>query len=363
MKRFFILTAGFGVLAFAGFWWVLGKSSDPRPITPRAALPAVESQRVRIFSDAAASVVSITTIEVQRDRWSFDVSAIPNGAGSGFIWDDSGHIVTNLHVIAGADGAQVTLYDQEVYEADLVGFAPELDLAVLKIDAPASVLRPIPIGASSELRVGQTLLAIGNPFGLDHSLTVGVVSALGRTIQSMTGREIEGVIQTDASINPGNSGGPLLDSAGRLVGINTAIRSPSGGSAGVGFAVSAASVNRAVPQLIQHGRLIKPHLGIRIAPDGLARRIGAQGVVILAVEPGGPAERAGLKGAVRGRRGGFSQGDVILALNDQRTQSGEELSRRLEEHDVGTTIKLSIRRTGKTIQVPVALTAKKEIRP
>jgi S1-C subfamily serine protease len=220
---------------------------------------------------------------------------IPQGTGSGFVWDTKGNIITNFHVIQNADAAQVTLADQSNWKAQVVGVAADKDLAVLRIDAPSNRLRPIPLGTSKELQVGQSVFAIGNPFGLDQSLTTGVISALGREIDSVTRRPIQGVIQTDAAINPGNSGGPLLDSAGRLIGVNTQIFSPSGASAGIGFAIPVDTVNRIVPELIRSGKIIRPGLGVELAEEQIAKKIGVSGVVIVDVARGGPAAKAGIR--------------------------------------------------------------------
>ncbi|MBI4422408.1 MAG: trypsin-like peptidase domain-containing protein, partial [Elusimicrobia bacterium] len=237
----------------------------PRPVAPRGDLSASERATMELFQRSNASVAYITSMVVRRDVFSLNILEIPRGAGSGFIWDDQGHVVTNFHVIEGASSAEVTLADHSKWSAKLVGVAPEKDLAVLRIEAPAARLRPIPIGSSRDLQVGQSVYAIGNPFGLDQTLTTGVISALGREIHSASGHPIQGVIQTDAAINPGNSGGPLLDSSGRLIGVNTAIASPSGAFAGVGFAVPVDTVNRFVPQLIAFGKITRPGLGVTIA--------------------------------------------------------------------------------------------------
>ncbi len=250
----------------------------------------------RCSVSASPSVVYLTSLALKRDIFSLNLFEIPHGAGSGFVWDQDGHIITNFHVIQEASGARVTLADHSVWDAQLVGTAPDQDLAVLYINAPKHQLKPIAIGTSGDLQVGQKVFAIGNPFGLDQTLTTGIISALGREINAVTGRTISGVIQTDAAINPGNSGGPLLDSAGRLIGVNTAIYSPSGVSTGIGFAVPVDTVNRVVPQLIRHGRIIRPGLGVRIADDATARRFGLQGVLIIQVEKGSAAETAGLRG-------------------------------------------------------------------
>ncbi|MCZ6452167.1 MAG: trypsin-like peptidase domain-containing protein, partial [Deltaproteobacteria bacterium] len=234
-------------------FWGQGSSglAAPREITPRGKLSVEESLTIALFRKASPSVVNITTLTVRRDVFTLNLLEIPEGTGSGFVWDNAGHIVTNYHVIQNADVAQVTLADQSTLKARRIGVAPDKDLAVLQIDVAKSRLRPIPIGSSNNLRVGQKVYAIGNPFGLDQTLTTGVISALGREIESVTRRPIRGVIQTDAAINPGNSGGPLLDSAGRLIGVNTQIFSPSGASVGIGFAIPVDTVNRVVPQLIR----------------------------------------------------------------------------------------------------------------
>ena len=243
-------------------------------------LSSDEQATIAVFERATRSVVFIANTAMQRDPWSFNLFEVPQGSGTGFVWSRQGHIVTNFHVIYGADAITVTLADQVEYKAKVVGVDPDHDIAVLQIQAPESALQPVTIGNSQSLRVGQKVLAIGNPFGLDHTLTTGVVSALGRTIKSMSNRTIEGVIQTDAAINPGNSGGPLLDSAGRLIGMNTQIVSPSGAFAGIGFAVPADTVSRTVPELIKHGKLIRPGLGVSLVPDAMARRWGVHGVII-----------------------------------------------------------------------------------
>ncbi|MCA9540421.1 MAG: trypsin-like peptidase domain-containing protein [Myxococcales bacterium] len=334
------LGAGLTALAQA----LRAPSLEPRAVTPRGPLSAGEEETIALFRRLSPAVVSITTLEVYRDFARLDATEIPRGAGSGFIWDDAGHLVTNFHVIAEADAVRVTLEDQSTWPGRVVGLAPEMDLAVLRIDAPRSALAPIPIGQSHDLQVGQRVLAIGNPFGLDHSLTVGVVSALDRTIRSLSGREIAGVIQTDASINPGNSGGPLLDSAGRLIGVNTAIKSPSGASAGIGFAVPVDTVNRVVPQLIRYGRLVRPRLGVRVAQDALSARLGLTGLLVLSVDPGSAAERAGLTGTRRAPTGHLLLGDVLLAMDGQPLRVSDDLMFELEKRNAGDEVELLVQR-------------------
>jgi len=330
--------------------------APPPPPIPED-LTGEEKRDIEVFRRAASSVVFITSIAVQRDLFSFDVNQIPQGTGSGFVWDDAGHIVTNFHVIQQGDRFAVTLADQSEWDAKIVGTAPEKDLAVLKIDAPKDKLIALTVGHSRDLLVGQRVLAVGNPFGLDHSLTVGVVSALGRELTSPIGRKIRDVIQTDAAINPGNSGGPLLDSAGRLIGVNTAIYSPSGASSGIGFAIPVDTVARLVPQIIQNGRASVAGIGVQVSPtlDRAARRARIEGVVIYDVIEGSPAQKAGLEGVqvTRGRR--VVLGDVIVAVDGKRVRTNEELLDAFDRVGPGQAVTLSVIREGKerTVRVDV----------
>ena len=264
-------------------------------------LTAPEERLISLFEASRSSVVSITTGQRRVDPWLRRAEIVPSGSGSGFFWGDEGHIVTNAHVIQRAIRADIHMADGRVLPARLVGAAPQYDLAVLQVDLDGTAAEPLENGNSGDLRVGQSVLAIGNPFGLDWTLTTGIVSALEREIPIGNG-VIEGLIQTDAAINPGNSGGPLLDSSGRLIGVNTAIFSPSGASSGIGFAVPVDLVKRVVPQLIANGVYRPPVLGIRFDPriNELARQNGIEGVVILAVDPGGPANDAGLQPSLNG---------------------------------------------------------------
>ncbi|MGE0432614.1 MAG: S1C family serine protease [Planctomycetota bacterium] len=320
--------------------------STPRAVAARGELSGAEHSTIELFREASPSVVFIRTSALRRDLFSMNVTRIPTGTGSGFIWDDKGHIVTNYHVVANAQGADVILADQTLCTARLVGVAPDKDLAVLHIEAPADKLRAIPIGTSHDLQVGQSVFAIGNPFGLDHTLTTGVISGLGRLIEGTDGRPISGVIQTDAAINPGNSGGPLLDSAGRLIGINTSIVSPSGAYAGIGFAVPVDTINRIVPQLIEHGAVTHASLGADTADDRVARRLGLNGVLLLGVPPDSAAGKAGLQGTTRDARGRLILGDRIIAIDQQIITDDDDLWLALDHHVPGDTITLTVERGG-----------------
>jgi protease Do-like 1, chloroplastic len=341
----------------------LGDSHAGPEVLPRSVTPpppefgADERATMAVFEKATKSVVFISNTAIQRDFWSLDLFEVPQGSGSGFVWNKQGHIVTNFHVVYGASSIKVTLSDRSEYQAKLVGADPDHDLAVLQIQAPASVLDPLAIGTSQSLRVGQKVLAIGNPFGLDHTLTTGVVSALGRTIQSLSNRTIEGVIQTDAAINPGNSGGPLLDSAGRLIGVNTQIVSPSGAYAGIGFAVPVDMVNRIVPELIKYGKLIRPGLGVSLVPDAMARRWGVKGLIIGKVSRGGPADRAGLRGARETVAGRVELGDIILAVAGKSVTTIDDLMDVMEDHKVGDQVSVEVLRGKRRQQVSVTLQA------
>jgi S1-C subfamily serine protease len=320
-------------------------SYEPKPIAQRPddKLGAEEQTTIDVFEKFSRSVVHVTNLGLRRNRMTLDLSEIPQGAGTGFVWDQQGHIVTNFHVVDGASRASVTLNDGTSYPATIVGTAPDKDIAVLRIDAPAQKLLPLPLGQSSALKVGMKVLAIGNPFGLDQTLTTGVISGLGRETKSPSGRPITDVIQTDASINPGNSGGPLLDSSGRLIGINMAIYSPTGANVGIGFAVPVDTVNLIVPQLLQHGKVVRPGLGVNMAHDQVAAQQGIQGVIIFQVVPGSAAERAGLVGArpvVGG--GGYAVEDVIVALDGQPIRKANDLYKALDRRKVGDTVEITV---------------------
>ena len=329
----------------------------PRAVTPRRPLGADERANIALFKSASPSVVHITTLAYARSLFSLDMMQIPGGTGSGFVWDEQGRIVTNFHVIQNANEATITLHDQSTWKARLVGAFPDRDLAVLQIDAPREKLKAIPIGTSRDLVVGQRVYAIGNPFGLDQTLTTGVISALNREIESATQRKIRGVIQTDAAINPGNSGGPLLDSAGRLIGVNTSIYSPSGASAGIGFAIPVDEINRIVPRLIRDGKFERPMLGAQFAPAQLLSALGLKnGVAVLDILPDGPAEAAGLKIFSRDSLGNIVIGDVIVAIDGQKIENVDDLFGVLETHQAGDTVVLTVLRGKK--QARLRLTAK-----
>ena len=302
-----------------------------------------EKNSTEIFSKASPAVVFVTNTALRRSFFSLNVEEIPRGAGTGFVWDDSGLIVTNFHVIAGAHKLTVTLQDRSEYDAEVIGLAPEKDLAVLRIEDPPDDLVTLPLGDSSELTVGRKVLAIGNPFGLDTTLTTGIVSALGREIPAPGNRRIRGVIQTDAAINPGNSGGPLLNSLGQLVGVNTAIYSPSGASAGIGFAIPVNTVKEVVPQLISYGRILRPMIGVELASDAWLRRYRIEGVPVVHVYPGLPAARAGMTGAYRGPRGEIVLGDIITRVGDTTIRNNSDFLDAMETLQPGDSVSIHAR--------------------
>ena len=361
-SRWLVLAAVAGLAAAAGFGvprLVESRTeASPRAITPRGPLLADEQAQIDVFRKTSPSVVHITTLEAQRDFYSLNVQQVPRGTGTGFVWDERGHIVTNFHVIQGASAARVTLSDQSTHKAMLVGAFPDRDLAVLRIEVPAAKAPPLPLGTSRDLAVGQKVHAIGNPFGLDQTLTTGIVSALNREIESINQRTIRGVIQTDAAINPGNSGGPLLDSAGRLIGVNTAIYSPSGASAGIGFAIPVDEVNRIVPRLIRDGRFVRPAIGITAGQAGLNRALNLPaGVVLVQVTTNGPAARAGLQPFRRASGGDIVGGDVITSVDNEPVKDLDDMLTLLERRAPGDTVTLSVWRNGSTRRQPVTLVA------
>jgi S1-C subfamily serine protease len=321
--------------------------SPARSVEPRGPLNEPEQLTVSIFEKVSPSVVQVA---VRGPASAYADESSPGASGTGFIWDASGHVVTNDHVVQNARAVAVRFASGEVTQAEVVGLAPAYDLAVLRIRGAKQLPAPVTIGTSSDLKVGQMALAIGNPFGLDQSLTTGVISALKRRLPTSGGREISGVIQTDAAINPGNSGGPLLDSAGRLIGVNTAIISPSGTSAGIGFAVPVDVVNRVVPELIRNGRVPTPGIGIVAANETVATRLGVEGVVVIRVAPGSPAERSGIRG-VDATTG--TLGDVIVEAEGRPIRMLSDLTAAIEQAGVGRSLRLSVHRESQKRSIDV----------
>lgn len=333
-------------------------TAEPRAVTPRGDLAADEQATIEIFREASPSVVFVTSVERRRDYFSLNIFEIPRGAGTGFLYGSDGHVVTNFHVVQGAARFVVTLADRTEYDAEFVGAEPDIDIAVMRINAPPERLKPIAIGTSSDLLVGQKCFAIGNPFGLDQTLTTGVVSALGREITSVNGRPIRDVIQTDAAINPGNSGGPLLDSAGRLIGVNTQIASPSGASAGIGFAVPIDTVNAVVPEIIRYGKVRRPVLGVDLFNDAVTHRLKLPGPLIRGVTSGSSAESAGLRGTVFDQAGNVRQvGDIILRINGTRVRTFNDVREALNPFKEGDEVNVTVLRNDREVTVPVRLRA------
>jgi S1-C subfamily serine protease len=361
----FVLVVGF----FAGQAWRQEIQSDTKdseigvmdqeetPIDERRVKVILENEEatIRLFELSAPSVAYITSINVRRDYWTRNVMEIPQGSGSGFVWDKDGHIVTNFHVIKDGQRAQVTLSDQTTWQAEIIGAAPEKDLAVLKIDAPAESLFPIHVGSSNDLRVGQFVYAIGNPFGLDHTLTTGVISALGREIESLAGLPIRGAIQTDAAINPGNSGGPLLDSSGELIGVNTQIYSPSGANAGIGFAIPVDEVAWVVPDLIEYGEVRRPVLGVELVPTNNTARMGLKGALVLDVVQGSAADKAGIRPTRRNHKGEIELGDLIIGIDGKTVDSNADLILALERYPVDQEVRITLKRNEEEHEVTVRL--------
>lgn len=329
-------------------------ASNFAPEISNAALSAIETQTIQLFQKNTPSVVYIDTFQTQYDIFSMNVLETPAGTGTGFVYDKDGHVVTNFHVIRNAGSARVTLTDGDgksrmTVKAKVVGVDPDKDIAVLSIDLPSEAkakLRPISIGRSADLVVGQAALAIGNPFGLDHTLTTGVISGLGREVRSPSNRPITNVIQTDAAINPGNSGGPLLDSSGNLIGMNTAIYSPSGASAGIGFAIPVDTLRFEVDTLIRDGKIVRPVIGISYLESSRAKTIGIQkGLLVLDVPPGSPAQVAGMRGSARGSDGRVSLGDIIVGLGNTDVSTESDLFKALEQYKVGDSVQIRVLRS------------------
>lgn len=330
--------------------WISSQAT-PRTIEARGDLADDEKSTIALFEKTSPSVVFISTSQRVRDYWTRNILNVPRGTGSGFVWDQYGHIVTNNHVIAGASVATVRLNDGRSFDAKLVGTSPSHDIAVLRIDVPSSLPPAIPLGTSADLKVGQKVFAIGNPFGLDYTLTSGLVSALNRSLASENQIPIDNLIQTDAAINPGNSGGPLLDSAGRLIGINTAIYSPSGAYAGIGFSVPVDIVNKVVPQLIKFGKYTRPSLGISVDENinrQIMRQLGVSGVAILDFSRNSAAKRAGLQAVEVNRYGKITSGDIITAIDGKSVESVNTLLSILDDYSFGDEVTLDYIRAGNT---------------
>jgi S1-C subfamily serine protease len=326
----------------------LSGEAEQRSVAPRGELGAEERATVALFEKASRAVVSITASNLYRFLGEWEPQEISEGSGSGFVWDEDGHVVTNMHVVKSGRLFTVRFQDKTPYRAELVGVAPDFDLAVLEVDAPREALSPLPLGASRELQVGQRAFAIGYPFGLEQTLTTGVISGLDRKLESQGNLPIHGVIQTDAAINPGNSGGPLLDSSGRLIGVNTAIASATGANTGVGFAVPVDTVNRIVTRVINEGLVERAGIGIGIGEDFYATDQGLTGAVVGAVQKGGPAARAGLSGLRQTEAGEILLGDVIVGLGDQEIRSGGDLYEALEVFRAGDKVRLRVNRPGRS---------------
>lgn len=344
------------------FWMGLGAVVLPLIWVQARAMTDEERNTISVYKKAAPGVVNITSTVLERD---FFFGLVPReGAGSGAVIDSKGYILTNNHVIKDARRIEVTLTDGSKWPGRLVGTDPENDLAVIRIEAPAEKLRPIALGSSQELQVGQKVLAIGNPFGLGETLTTGIISSLGRSIRSEAGSVMEDLIQTDAAINPGNSGGPLLDSDGKIIGINTAIFSPSGGSVGIGFAIPVDTAKRILPDLIEKGYVAHAWMGVSLFPltPGLAKALDlpvSRGALVVEVMKGGPADRAGLRGGTKMVQLGNAMlpvgGDVITAMDGEAVNSSEELVRKIRKHKPGEQVRLKILREKKTQEMSLTL--------
>ena len=351
-----------GVMIYRQAFWhspLFSENAESRAITPRGDLAADELSTIELFEKVSPSVVHVTSVKILQNAFTMDVREMPAGTGSGFVWNTEGHIVTNLHVISDGQGAVVTLADNSNHSARLVGFDAANDIAVLKIDVPPGTLTPIAIGESSSLKVGQKVFAIGSPFEFDHTLTTGIIGGLNRTIGTASGTT-HNAIQTDAAINPGNSGGPLLDSAGRLIGVNAAIASESGGSHGIGFAIPVDLVNVAVPDLIRTGAISRPWLGVVVREDYAVRQKRLPGVLVQQVVPGGPADKAGILPIRRGENLETLAGDQILAINEDPIRTARDLLDLLTQYRAGDSVSVTILRSGEKRDVPVMLDAMPE---
>jgi 2-alkenal reductase len=354
-ERFFRVAAVLLILLLAGILSqpyvdrLLYAATSPRPITARNGLPESELATINLFERVSPSVVQVVGA-TSGPGGDLEGEGVREQSGTGVVWDRAGHIVTNNHVVSGTKEVAVRLASGEVIGASIVGTAPNYDLAVVRLQNTRHLPAPIAVGTSADLKVGQSAYAIGNPFGLDQSLTTGVISALKRRLPTSGGREIGNVVQTDAAVNPGNSGGPLLDSAGRLIGVTTAIISPSGSNARIGFAIPVDTVNRIVPELIDKGRVPTPGIGIVAANEAVATRLGIEGVVVVRALPGSPAAEAGLRGV---HQSTGELGDVIVSANGQPTRRLSDLTDQLEAVGGGRDIKLSVKRSDQTVKLQV----------
>ena len=361
IQLFFWIIIGMGLLLFLTprlEYYLVQMTVKPQVITARGDLSDAEKSNIEIFRQSSPSVVYITTLSEMVNLWTRDITRIPRGTGSGFIWDNHGHIITNYHVLQGASEIRIRLSDQRTFNAVLVGASPNHDIAVLRMPIVSNMPSALPIGTSYDLQVGQMMYAIGNPFGLDQTLTTGIVSALNRSLYNDNGSQIKGLIQTDAAINPGNSGGPLLDSAGRLVGINTAIYSPSGTYAGIGLAVPVDTVNHIVPQLISHGKYERPKLGITIDNELnklITDKYGIKGVAVIEVQQGSPAETAGLKGIEMMDNIHLITGDIIIGIDGHKIDNISTLLNTLDNYNIGDSVKLRFLREKKENTISLIL--------
>jgi len=337
-----------------------GPVAKAKTVTARGNLAADEKSTVQLFKNVSPAVVHITSMRRQRSQFNPNIRSAKTGTGSGFVWDSKGFIVTNYHVVQHADYVKIKFKNDTVLEGKIIGAAPDKDLAVIKVNPGGAKLPTIAVGSSKDLQVGQKVFAIGNPFGFDQTLTQGIVSGLGREIRSpgkhgRGGRPIYDVIQTDADINPGNSGGPLLDSAGRLIGVNTAIYSQTGQNAGIGFSVPVDTVNRFIPEIIAKGKVERPGLGITIGGDSQMSQLGIRGVLVVGVQPGSAAARAGIQGARSGARQQWILRDVIVGFNGHKVRSSSDLFRQLDRSKVGDTVELTLLRDKSKRKVKVTL--------
>jgi len=353
-RRFLAVVVAVGLLAFAAgnLRIAIWSESGVRAVEQRKPLSDAERVNIEIFERVSSSVVQVVGQSGGNALNEETEGASGTASGTGFVWDDAGHVVTNNHVVENASGVAIRLASGEAVRAEIIGTAPNYDLAVLHIGRVRQLPPPIALGSSSDLKVGQFAFAVGNPFGLDQSMSSGIISALKRRLPTSSGREIANVIQTDTAINPGNSGGPLLDSAGRLIGVTTAILSPSGSNAGIGFAIPADIVSRVVPALISKGRVPTPGIGIVAASEAVTTRLGAEGVIVVRTAPGSPAERAGIRG-VDFATGNL--GDVITAIDGKQVHRLSDLTDQIEQVGAGKTVHLTIKRGAEQRELEVAV--------